>query len=162
MGGAAQSRRLLRSGELARLAGVSSDLLRHYERIGVLPKPARSRAGYRLYPSESLARVQLVRRALSFGFSLAELTRILGVRDRGGVPCHQARALGREKLADVNRRLRELRVLRAQLQRLLREWDRRLARTPRGRRANLLEALPEPAPLMAGRKSLRKRGPGLR
>ena len=62
------------SGELARLAGVSPDTLRHYERVGVLQKPARSENNYRVYPESALPRVMLVRRALAFGFSLAELT----------------------------------------------------------------------------------------
>ncbi len=158
MGNTGSSQRPLRSGELARLAGVSSDLLRHYERIGVLPRPARTPAGYRVYPPEALARVRLVRRALAFGFSLADLTRILGARDRGGVPCRQARSLGRAKLADVHRRLRELKVLRAQLRQILREWDRRLARTPRRRRAHLLESLPEPPLPVAASPFQRKRG----
>ena len=49
--------RLLRSGQLAKMAGVSTDLLRHYERIGVLPAAIRAPNGYRLYPPPSAKRV---------------------------------------------------------------------------------------------------------
>ncbi len=73
----------LRSGELARLAGLSSDTLRHYERMGLLAKPPRTLSGYRDYPSNTLERVHLIRRALSVGFSLAKLTTILKIRDQG-------------------------------------------------------------------------------
>jgi hypothetical protein len=51
--------------ELARLTGVSTDTLRHYERKGVLGIPARGQGGYRLYPPEAVGRVRLVRRALA-------------------------------------------------------------------------------------------------
>ena len=131
----------LRSGELARLSGVSTDTLRHYERVGVLVKPPRTSAGYRRYPSSALERVRLVRRAMAVGFSLDELSRVLRVRDSGGAPCLQVRELASSKLEAIERRIEELATLRDQLKMLLKEWDVRLARTPPGHRAGLLEAL---------------------
>src|SRR5947209_17576098 len=85
----ASSIRPLRSGELARQAGVSPDTLRHYERRGLLPPPQRSAAGYRLYSNEALGRVRLIRGALSTGFTVNELGAILADRDRGGAPCRR-------------------------------------------------------------------------
>ncbi len=78
--------RPLRSTALSRLAGVSPDTLRHYETKGLLPRAARSANGYREYPPEALARVRLVRRAVTLGFTLDELSRIVKVRDQGGAP----------------------------------------------------------------------------
>lgn len=135
------ARETLRSGELARLCGVSTDTLRHYERIGVLAKPPRTNAGYRRYPASALGRVRLVRRAMAVGFSLEELARVLRVRDDGGAPCREVRELAAAKLAAIERRIEELATLRDQLRTLLQEWDGRLARTPPGHRAGLLEAL---------------------
>ena len=60
----------LRAGELAQLAEVSTDTLRHYERKGLLAAPRRSVNGYREYPKSALGRVRLVRRALEIGFTL--------------------------------------------------------------------------------------------
>jgi len=134
---------MLRSGKLAELTGVSTDLLRYYERMGVLPAPARASNGYRLYVPEMVARVRAVRRSLSLGFSLEELSRIFAVRDRGGVPCQSVRALAGEKLRCVERSLADLKALRRQLQAILRDWDNRLARTSARQRAGLLESLPE-------------------
>ena len=131
----------LTSGELADLAGVSRDTLRHYERKGVLPRPLRSHNGYRQYPSEALQRVQLVRRALSVGFTLDELARVLKVRDSGGAPCEEVRRIAAQKLVNVQDQLRELTELRDELQKTLRDWDARLARRARGKQANLLESL---------------------
>ena len=131
------------SGDLARLCGISTDTLRHYERIGVLARPPRTRAGYRRYPPEAAARVQLVRRALGVGFTLAELARILRVRDRGGAPCRQVRSLAESKLRDVEQQIADLSRLRDHLRALLTDWDQRLAGVPEGARAGLLEAITE-------------------
>ena len=97
--------RPLRSTQLARLAGVSPDTLRYYERKGLLPKAARSANGYREYPAEACARVRMVRRAVALGFTLDELARIVRVRDQGGAPCHEVRALAARKLVLIERRL---------------------------------------------------------
>ena len=132
----------LSSGELADLAGVSRDTLRHYERKGVLPRPLRGHNAYRQYPPEALQRVQLVRRALSVGFTLDELAKVLKVRDAGGAPCEEVRKLAAQKLLNVQDQLRELTKLRDDLQETLREWDARLAHRTNGKRANLLESLP--------------------
>jgi DNA-binding transcriptional MerR regulator len=101
--------RPLRSGELARRAGVSPDTLRHYERRGLLPRPPRSAAGYRLYPPEALERVRLIRGALSIGFTVKELAAILSERDRGGAPCRRVRTLAAGKLSQIELQLRALR-----------------------------------------------------
>jgi DNA-binding transcriptional MerR regulator len=157
MGTAAEIRRTMRSAELARLAGVSTDALRHYERVGVLPAPQRTAGNYRVYPASALDRVRLIRRCLAFGFSLAELARIFKVRERGGVPCREARELGKAKLVDVERRLVDLTSLRAQLKKILRDWNSRLARTASTEHAKLLESLPETAvPMTSAKISLRR------
>ena len=136
-----QKGKALRSGELAKLAGVSTDTLRHYERLGLLPHPKRSASGYRQYEPDALKRVQLIRGALSVGFSLTELARILQVRDRGGAPCKQVRALAAAKLNELDRKLEALRLMRKQIESLLAIWDERLNQTPEGERAGLLEML---------------------
>jgi DNA-binding transcriptional MerR regulator len=130
-----------RSGELARLAGVSTDTLRHYERKGVLPTPRRTMNGYRVYATQALGRVRLVRRALGVGFTLDELALILKERERGGAPCRQARTLAASKLAEVETRLSELATLRNELRAMLADWDSRLSQTNAGERAGLLDAL---------------------
>lgn len=135
-----------RSGDLARLAGVSSDTLRYYERRGVLPRPARSAAGYRLYPPEALWRVRVIRRALTIGFSLAELARVFRVRESGGAPCGEVRAMAGRKLAGLEQRIGEMKSLRDDLKKLLADWDVQLARTPQGTRAHLLHGLGAASP----------------
>lgn len=136
-----EKKQYLRSGKLARLAGVSTDTLRHYERKGLLARPRRSMNNYREYPPCALDRVRIVQRALEVGFTLDELARILSVRDRGGTPCNQVRALAWKKLTQIETRLTELRVLRNQLRKLLKEWDKLLANNALSERAGLLDSL---------------------
>ena len=131
----------LRSGELASMTGVSTDTLRHYERMQVLPLPRRTAAGYRQYPPEAADRVRLVRRAMALGFSLEELSKILAVRDRGGIPCRQVQALALQKLAELDRQINDLVALRGHMQKIVAEWERRLNITPNGQPARLLETL---------------------
>ena len=149
--------RLLRSGQLAKMAGVSTDLLRHYERIGVLPAAIRAPNGYRLYPPQSAKRVCTVRSSVAIGLSLAELSRIFAMRDCGGIPCRKVRALAEEKLHLVEQSLKELEALRRHMCETLRLWDQRLAEAGRGRRAELLESLTEiPGKRKAAASSFKK------
>jgi DNA-binding transcriptional MerR regulator len=130
-----------RSGELAELAGVSTDTLRHYERKGVLARPLRHANGYRQYSANALSRVQLIRRALAVGLTLNDLAAVLRVRDQGGAPCVEVRALAAAKLSEVETRLRDLIDLRKELRAVLKDWDTRLAQRAPGQRAHLLESL---------------------
>jgi DNA-binding transcriptional MerR regulator len=158
-----ETRSFFSAGELARVAGVSTDTLRHYERKGVLPIPPRARNRYRTYPAAALDRVKLIRGAMGMGFTLDELASILKERDRGGAPCLQVRNLAAAKLADLEIRLSEMTRLRDDLRMILGDWDGKLSSAPAGGRAALLETLPdlpsiEAAPSRRSRKALRPRG----
>jgi len=132
----------MQSGELSRLAGISSDTLRHYERLGVLPKPPRTNGGYRDYPASSLDRVRLIQSALKVGFSLPELVTVLKMRDRGEAPCRRVRDIAINKLEDLRQQIEDLMRMRDQLERIVKDWDVRLTGTTKGKQARLLENLP--------------------
>jgi DNA-binding transcriptional MerR regulator len=134
--------RLLYCGELARLSDVSADTVRFYERRNLLIPAVRSSAGYRLFSPDSLARMRMIRAGLSIGFSVTELADIFRERDSGGAPCRRVRKLATEKLAVLEKRLRELQSWRRELRSTLFAWDRMLAKTPCGKQARLLEKFP--------------------
>jgi DNA-binding transcriptional MerR regulator len=131
----------MRSGELAHLAGVSTDTLRHYERLGLLAKPPRTGGNYRDYPTDSFQRVRLIRRALSVGFSLPDLMTILQIRDGGQAPCRRVQAMAESKLQQIKQQIEDLIEMREQFEELIKDWRRRLARTRRGQPARLLESM---------------------
>lgn len=147
----------LRSGELARQAGVSADTLRHYERLKLLAMPRRSAGNYRMYPPEALDRVRLIRRALAMGFSLPELVRILRVRDAGGAPCRQVKRLLEEKLVHLEDQLTDLAAMRDHLRIVLHDWDQRLSATPEGKPARLLDTLAPPTSVRNRAATVRER-----
>jgi DNA-binding transcriptional MerR regulator len=151
----------MRSGALARLAGVSPDTLRFYERAGLLPPPARSAGGYRLYPGSALQRLGLIRGALALGFRVEELAEVFRERDSGVAPCRRVRNLAQAKLRELDARIAMLRSLRKLLSATLGDWDQLLAKAGRGKRAGLLEtfvaAHPEAAEALSPQLS-----PGLR
>ena len=130
-----------RSGELARIFGISPDSLRHYERMGLIQRPRRSPNRYREYPLQTIDRIHLIRSALSVGFTIRELSRIFQARDGGKVPCREVRDLARQKLKNIEAQLHELGKTRIDLEQLLKAWDKQLKSIPAGQRAGLLESL---------------------
>ena len=134
----------LLSGELAKLAGISADTLRHYERMKLLAVPRRSPGNYRLCPRETADRVRLIRNALAVGFSLPELAKILKVREAGGAPCRQVKGLLEEKVQHMSKQIHDLAAMRDYLKTVLADWDKLLAHA-NGKPARLLETLILPA-----------------
>lgn len=147
------TKRPIYSGELARLAGVSADTVRYYERSGLLHSAPRSVSGYRLFPLDALDRMQLIRSALGIGFSVRELADVFRERDRGGAPCQRVRKLVAEKLVALEAQLRELHSRRNELRATLAQWDSLLSHTPRGKPARLLEVFAATHPESRARSS---------
>jgi DNA-binding transcriptional MerR regulator len=143
----------------ARATGVSTDTLRHYERLGLLSGISRTAAGYRRYSAAQVQRVLLIQRALVVGFSLSELKRVLAKRDRAEAPCVGVRALVGQRLDDLDRRIEALVALRRELRAILAEWDARLSTTPHGEPAHLLDTLGGRAVIERTRRTVISRRP---
>jgi MerR family mercuric resistance operon transcriptional regulator len=105
----------LTSGRLALRGGVNVETLRYYERNGLLEPPPRSAAGYRHYPIDAVRRLRFIKRAQGLGFTLAEIKELLALQARPDATCAEVRSLAKAKIEDVDRRLRDLKALRASL-----------------------------------------------
>ena len=105
-------------GELASRGGVTAKTLRFYEKIGVLPEPVRTPAGYRQYSEDSLDRLAFIHAAQAAGLTLAEVRTIITIRDGGSAPCSHVVELLDAKAAALTRQLTELRKLERELVRL--------------------------------------------
>ena len=81
-------------GEVAKQAHVRIETLRYYERTGLVASPPRSESNYRLYPQETVRRVQFIKRAQELGFSLKEITELLALRATPETPCADIRHAG--------------------------------------------------------------------
>ena len=69
----------LNSGDLALAVGVNKETLRFYERKGLLRKPERTEAGYRLFDSTDVERLSFIKNAKSLGFSLSEIKQLISI-----------------------------------------------------------------------------------
>jgi MerR family transcriptional regulator, mercuric resistance operon regulatory protein len=98
-------------GTLSRRTAVNVETIRFYERIGVLPKPPRSSGGHRLYSPDHLKRLTFVRRSRELGFSLDEVRGLLRLVEGGYYSCAEVRTITLDHLAEVRRKIGDLRRL---------------------------------------------------
>ncbi|MGW3730280.1 heavy metal-responsive transcriptional regulator [Streptomyces sp. NPDC000851] len=105
----------MRIGDVATASGVTTKTIRFYEQAGLLPAPPRTSGGYRDYPEQTVMRLAFIRDAQDAGLSLAEIRSVLALRDAGSSPCAHVTALIDRHLADIDRRLDELRATKAVL-----------------------------------------------
>ena len=107
----------MRVGEVADAAGVNRETLRYYERRGLLAEPVRSPGGHRLYPAEAVTMLRIVKAVQRLGFTLDEVASLLEVsRHRHGQhPKAGLQSRAREKLLEVDERIRDLQTIRVNL-----------------------------------------------
>jgi DNA-binding transcriptional MerR regulator len=116
--------------QLAERAGVRADTIRYYERIGLLPAPARSPAGYRAFDEATVERLRFIRGAQRVGLRLRDIAELLEAADRGQCPCGHTEVLLRGRLAEIDAELGRLAALRTQLARLLDAHPQAACRDP--------------------------------
>lgn len=100
------------TGEVAKRAGVNPQTLRYYERRGILPMPERTSGGYRDFPGWTVNLVRFIKHAQDLGYSLTDVEGLLQAADGGAASCAQARAITAARLADLDRRIADLRRMR--------------------------------------------------
>src|SRR5260370_30755664 len=104
--------------ELAKRGSVNLETIRYYERVGLLPKPPRSGAGYRLFSPESVRRVRFIERAQELGFSLKEIKELLALRIAPGSTRADVRKRAEAKIAHIDAKVEHLRAMKKSLVRL--------------------------------------------
>jgi DNA-binding transcriptional MerR regulator len=98
--------------KLAGQAGVTPDTLRYYQKIGLLPPPKRTEAGYRLFNEASLGRLSFIKTAQSLGLRLKDIGQLLEVMDKGLCPCGHTEQLLKARMAEVDEEMARLTSLR--------------------------------------------------
>ena len=98
-------------GALSERSGVNVETIRYYEKIGVMPLPARSAGGYRIYGHDHVRRLHFVRRGRELGFSLDELRGLLHLVDGHTYSCAEVHELTIRHLADIRQKIKDLRRL---------------------------------------------------
>src|SRR3989454_12510198 len=98
-------------GILSKHTGTNVETIRYYERVKLLPAPARSPGGYRLYGTEHLKRLSFIRRARALGFSLEEVRTLLKLADELKRPCPEVRVIAEAHLDDVRAKIDDLKAM---------------------------------------------------
>lgn len=134
----------LKVGMVAKAAGVGVQTLHYYERLGLLRKPERSAANYRLYSAEAIRRVQFIKKAQAIGLTLEETKQILDLKEHGRAPCRKVAELGEKHLQEIDIRLGQLRKYRRALTQALSDWQKEntTERECAGEFCDLIERLP--------------------
>lgn len=117
---------------LANQADVSLYTVRHYTRIGLL-KPARNtQNNYKVYQTSDAVRVRFIKAAGNLGFSLAEIADILKEAKEGNTPCPMVREIIVRRIAENQRKIREMQKLQRKMEKALQDWSKMRNSMPTG------------------------------
>src|SRR5436309_6923707 len=105
-------------GKLAQLGGVNLETVRYYEREGLLPKPPRTTAGYRIFSRDAARRLQFIKRAQGLGFSLIEIRELLSLRTKRDTRHADVRSRAEAKIVDIDQKIRILQRMKRALRTL--------------------------------------------
>jgi DNA-binding transcriptional MerR regulator len=107
-------------GDLAKATGTKVETIRYYERMELLPSPARTATGnYRAYTVDQLGRLSFIRRSRDLGFTLEQIRALLTLADHKDQSCDAVDTIAREHLAEVTRKLADLSALERELKSII-------------------------------------------
>ncbi|MBK1673930.1 hypothetical protein CKO35_11555 [Ectothiorhodospira shaposhnikovii] len=109
----------IKIGELARLSGCSPEIIRHYERLGLMEPALRGSNGYRYYSRAGLERLRFIRHSRDFGLSLKTIQDLLAMTERPRDDCSQVDSLVSRHLQDIENRIAALQSMASQLRSLV-------------------------------------------
>jgi Hg(II)-responsive transcriptional regulator len=115
----------LRIGEVAKLTGIGIETIRFYERKGLLDEPDRRPSGYRQYDESVVARLRFVRRSKELGFTLAEITELLGLWFDTDTKCCDVRKKARTKIEEIEEKVKTLNGMKRSLKKLTDQCQQR-------------------------------------
>jgi Cu(I)-responsive transcriptional regulator len=105
-------------GHTARVSGVSAKMIRHYEKIGLIPKASRTGSGYRTYTANDVHTLRFIRQARNLGFSIRQIEELLGLWRNQRRPSSKVKALALAHIDELDARVRELEEMKQALQKL--------------------------------------------
>ncbi len=110
-------------GSLSRDTGCNIETIRYYERIGLMPKPPRSKGWNRLYEKDHLKRLSFIRRSRDLGFTLEEVRGLLRMIDGHDYTCVEVKVLTLNHLQEVQQKIADLRRLERVLKTMAAECE---------------------------------------
>lgn len=113
-------------GSLAKAVGVGVETVRFYEREKLIPKPPRTRSGYRQYPEDTVDRVRFIRLAKELGFTLAEIRELLALRVNPRGNCQAVKRRAEAKVVEMEDKINQLERIKSVLGKLVHACDERI------------------------------------
>lgn len=102
-------------GSAGRASGVSERMIRHYEKIGLIPAPPRRDSGYRDYSDSDVHRLRFVANARDLGFGIEEIRELLGLWSDEHRASAEVKALALVRAEELGRKAEALAAMRATL-----------------------------------------------
>ena len=102
-------------GKAAMLSGLTVKTVRYYSDISIITPHINNKTGYRDFSDSDLAKLQFLAKARKFDFSLDECRELLGLYENTERSSKEVKALTLEKIAEIDRKLSELQMLKDQL-----------------------------------------------
>ena len=127
--------------QVAKAANLPTTTVRYYERVGLFEPEDRSAGNYRLYSEESLRKLKFIRAAQAIGFTLDDVKALLSTPSNTALPCREVQSLIEDRLAEVGRRLKDLR----HVQRVLKSSREKCNEANRADCCHVIETLRESA-----------------
>jgi Cu(I)-responsive transcriptional regulator len=108
----------LKIGQAAAAAGISERMIRHYEKVGLVPAAVRRDSGYRDYDERDVHTLRFIGRARDLGFALEEIRTLLALWNDRERSSADVKSLALARAAELKRKARELDAMRRTLERL--------------------------------------------
>lgn len=123
---------MLTAGVLAKQSDVPLFTVRHYTRIGLL-KPGRNlQNGYKIYQPSDETRLRFIVAAKALGFTLHEISEILGEAKEGNSPCPMVREIIVTRIKETRRKINEMQKLQRKMENALQDWKQMKNSMPDG------------------------------
>ncbi len=110
-------------GSTAKRAAIKTSRIRYYEEIGLLPKAARTQSDQRIYTTADLKRIIFIKWCRDFGFSLAQVRKLLGLSVSASHDCSEVGQIASEHLGEIQQRIAELQQLETTLRGLINKCE---------------------------------------
>ena len=110
---------MMNIGEAAGASGVSAKMIRHYESLGLLPAARRAESGYRQYEQKDVHTLRFIRHSRDLGFSLAEISELVGLWQNRRRPSRQVKAMAQTHIKELEQKAAELLAMKAALEHLV-------------------------------------------
>jgi Cu(I)-responsive transcriptional regulator len=105
-------------GEASAASGVSQRMIRHYEKIGLVPAASRRDSGYRDYDDRDVHTLRFIGRARDLGFPIEEIGKLLELWHDRTRSSADVKALALARAAELKRKVNELNEMRRSLEHL--------------------------------------------